>query len=410
MESRPDSKYFFSKIFLDAIAPQEGLEKRVLLADITAKEIIFHKVNRALSNYEKLSNALEVLRTWSGRDLTSPLSREELFSDIQRRFIDARNDAGFSPLPTPFNDINWEQIVDDAVWRRAPFEGTGMPEDANEKGFRDSIFVETTLATIRKEPASYWYILTRDQKIIEKLKGDALLTSDDSKVEFVETIEEFAGKIKMLVAEYEAMAVKLLPGIAQSLFFNSANSTGLWVDQKIFSKIIKSFQKEIEAPPGVLEHPLESEFKRGLATIYALSQVSWNKRQDNRMFSIGTRFVRKEGDGRIKWATRIDIYTMFERGSTIFTAASAIDTLIRQISIDVFWSSKAAILVLSDPTFIGMDFAGSRNIGASFSNCLRLGFQSPLGIGLANDYALPPYPFTSSISQIPLPITDIPPA
>ena len=177
------------------------------------------------------------------------------------------------------NRVDWNRLIEDAAYRRPPFE----PGDA-EKGFRDSLVVETFQQLVDASPTTprvcRIVLLAADKLLAQAARGRI---ADRSNVDVMSSLEELKGLINTLVAEVDENFIAKLRSKATTLFFEKGNESSLYYKEKLQNKIREKFPAELsELPAGA------------------------NRRAGGTWLIAPPRFLKKEGQ-RIHWATRINI-------------------------------------------------------------------------------------------------------
>lgn len=190
--------------------------------------------------------------------------------------------------------VDWKRLINDAAFRRPPFE-----KGDREKGFRDSVVIETFIQLVDDSPT------TPTVCRIVLLSGDNLLseaaqsrTAQRSNVRVMASLEEVKGLISTLIAAVDEKFIAKIQPKANTYFFEKSNQDSLVYKENLLGKIKDKFSAELSAlPPRA------------------------TTREVGKWFVSPPRFVNKQGQ-RIYWATRISIEskaTRFESTQPIYT-------------------------------------------------------------------------------------------
>ena len=416
-----DNRALLSREFVEATKSQVGVTKRVFIAEITAKEIIYQ---RTLFFQEFRKGLEQSVTTLTSAQKTIPISVgwsrpiNKLIGQLRNR-IKARNfqwmpavetvaarvrkefrAKKYRVLKTPTKKIDWKRLIDDAVWRRPPFEGT--PQSKAEKGFRDALFVETALAAVRKEPEAFWCILSNDGKVVERLNAEKTKGGELEEPGIFQNVEDFQGYVRMLQQKFEVVAAKMLPGIASRAFYDPQENAGLWIKENIETKLTQEFSSRLNAEPTFYEpptsfYPYTPDVSGAAAYLNAIGHLSsesiisnppypglmthfvqpqlyetslfmrhWHKSGDDKYILEGSRFVKSAAVDRATWATRVRIYTLFTRAITTHSyVLNQPEATIREIAVDVTWSSEVHLLEISNSSYEKMEFVETSQIDAT---------------------------------------------
>ena len=177
------------------------------------------------------------------------------------------------------NAPDWQRIILDAVYRRPPFDGGDT-----EKGFRDSIVLETFIqltARAPQNPKSCRLALVSGDKLLSEAVNSR--TSNASNVRLFASVEELRGLINTLVSQVDEEFVRGITPSASKLFFVHRDQETLYYVAKVRNEIDGRIKADLgPLPPG-------SESFRAAKYVIAAPQ-----------------FVRKDRQ-RIHWSSRIEI-------------------------------------------------------------------------------------------------------
>lgn len=139
----------------------QALPRRIDVTLFVPHVVRHERRHRMLGELEQLASALRPLGRLLERDLN-------IVSGELERAVDAAIERAFQELHltafTPdLSRVPWTEIVEDAVYRRAPFEAKGA------KGFRDRVVIESARqATDRRPSVEVPFVLvTRDKGLAE---------------------------------------------------------------------------------------------------------------------------------------------------------------------------------------------------------------------------------------------------
>ncbi len=186
---------------------------------------------------------------------------------------------GLDILDLDVTRVDWRKTISDAVFRRAPFEA-----GEKEKGFRDSLILESFLQLVDASPKSSencWIVLVTGDKAL----SDAVKTRTEgiTNVRIFTSLEEVKGLINTASSTVDEAFVEALQGKAKRYFFDPGNNQTLYYKEDLRNKIFQRFSKELSSVPNGADI-------RENGTVYVNSP----------------RFLKKEGR-RVFWATRIEV-------------------------------------------------------------------------------------------------------
>lgn len=243
------------------------------IPDIVIKERhyqMFKKATDLIPSVNKLERLLGVsLNT----------SNENINHQIKNSITGIIGEYKFNILPVDTSKINWEEIIDNAAFRRPPFE-----EGTKEKGFRDAIISESFLQLVETSPKTpntcRLIIVSNDSALIESIK---VRSSEAKNVKVLKSVAELKGYINTLVSQISEEFVAEIKELASLYFFKEDDKESVSYKENIVQSIKDKYHKELNAsPPGAII------------------------RKNGTYFIGDTRFLKKERT-RVYWATQISV-------------------------------------------------------------------------------------------------------
>jgi hypothetical protein len=174
--------------------------------------------------------------------------------------------------------VDWPVLIARAVNRRPPFEAGDT-----EKGFRDSILLETFAQLVERAPRNAakcrLAFVANDQLLISAVRERTLSAPNVRLC----SLEDLRGLINTLVSEVDEEFVKGIMPQADRLFFNGRDQPGLYNDAKLRARVEERIKKDVgDMPDG--------------ADTLEIAKYLINKPQ----------FVRKDRQ-QIHWSTRLEV-------------------------------------------------------------------------------------------------------
>lgn len=141
--------------------------------------------------------------------------------------------------------VDWKRIMDNSVNRIVPFE-----DNEKEKGFRDSIILETFDQIVQgspKTPSICMVILfTDDSRLIEATE---IRSSERKNVRTVRELSELKGLINTLISDVEESLINSLSEKASILFFSQKDKSSIYYKKDVWKQINKKFSSELSKGP-----------------------------------------------------------------------------------------------------------------------------------------------------------------
>jgi len=207
------------------------------------------------------------------------ITEEILVDRVEKVIAQRQKELCLTALKPEYGSLDWERLVIDATFRRAPFQ-----DGKTEKGFRDALVVESFLHLVNISPKTPKVcrvaLITADGLIGEAVR--ARLTEAVNTV-VLGSLEELRGFINTLVSEVDETFLASLRPKAEKLFFTVKDESTLFYKENISERLTERFATELAAyPAGTTSR------KNGTWGVSAPT------------------FSKKTGQ-RIQWTTRIEI-------------------------------------------------------------------------------------------------------
>jgi len=208
----------------------------ICIPDIAVKERQYQIKQKAISSWEKAERSLRFLCQ------ALPLTREEAIQTAFNFLEKEIKSTGVDILPLEFSNVNFESISKASIERKPPFSSSG------EKGFRDALIAETIVqfvGTLPTDPHKCLVIVVSGDKILIKA-----LEKRDLSIN-IEYVLDHNNAINRLVALGEGVSYSKIQKIlfqADEKFISRDWKSGLFCEEKLESKILEQFEKEILDP------------------------------------------------------------------------------------------------------------------------------------------------------------------
>lgn len=141
--------------------------------------------------------------------------------------------------------VNWEKLILNSCYRIAPFE-----DNEKEKGFRDSLVLESILQLISSSPTASSIcrvIFITGDKLLQEAFINA--TSENANVKVFFSLEELDSLINILSSEITEKLINSIIEQAQNLFFKKENQDSFYYKENIGQKIRDKYSTELSSLP-----------------------------------------------------------------------------------------------------------------------------------------------------------------
>lgn len=257
---------------------------------------------------ETLISKIERLEKFLNRELNIT---EKVIDNRIKEIVDAEiKELGILVIPLNVRDVNWNQVILDAAFRKAPFESS-----EKEKGFRDAVICEAVCQLASSSEATT-VLVTGDKLLKEAIERR---TSGINNLQVKASIDEVNTLINTLASELKEDFILEIQTNATRLFFQKDDKDSLFYRENIRSQIEAKFKQELEAFPKGADY---------------IAKGTWEVQP--------AIFLRKDGD-RVHWANRIQIESMAYKKVTSFQSPT-ISSLLEKPNITIFDTSTGSYL------------------------------------------------------------------
>jgi hypothetical protein len=356
----------------------------LFVPDIVRGELVARRVRLALKSRESLQKAGDNLREYTGFSCGKLPSESAIRQRVLRQFEDwlRRNEGAI--LPPPKTKGMWQRIVNDAIWRRPPFESPADDEGkSNEKGFKDALVCETVVKHAKARSSKSTVFVCNDGLLREAVT--ARLTGTDAVV--MASVGEFASHLEFLKEHKTSEYAQEIVAAAAAAYYTPDKPDCLFHAFDIPVMIEKEFASILEHPvdqpspllpkrhgfASLLDHPVKqppsfpaNDLLSGLSIAGSLFPVS-----EEKYYHRATNLSDLK-NGRIHWITTQILVRLFERrqppAKVAFTLPFS-DERIRVARVAVEWSSDfGKEPIISNPKLEAVKWIGEELEAADFAN------------------------------------------
>ena len=297
--------------FWDAYADEFALE--VVLPHVVRGELLYQQTSSALRALERVNENMDRVSSVADQKYSHRISEGRVRRDVESRFDKWITTVGAEVEATPVNSIDWDSLIDAAIWRKPPFSED--PKNLQlEKGFRDALILET-LGELCKECG------TAKSKL-----------SSYTRLSCYESLEDFAAYLKLTKEELTSEFVKNIQSRAIEKFYSDGDPSSLFFRENLAERIHTVFSEEFKPPTLGLG---------GLGIIAGAGAI-WEATAPEQVWSTQARFVRLEGPREYHWLNIVSFIQPFRyTGSTaLFAAEDAEKIRLRKLPFYVHWKAN----------------------------------------------------------------------
>ena len=228
-----------------------------------------------MKSASSLLPSLEKLERVLGHKLA--ITSETVNEHIARGIEKQMTQFTLNTLELDASAVNWKRLMQDAVFRRPPFEAGDK-----EKGFRDALIAETFVQLVEQSPTTpavcRIVLVSDDELLVSSIRAR---TVERNNVTLLSSLEDLGGLLNTLASEVSEEFVNNLRKVASSYFYDFDKKEGLYAKWDIQKTIRESFAKELgELPPDAQQRRNDSTWLLGSARFIKKDRkrVYWNSR------------------------------------------------------------------------------------------------------------------------------------
>jgi hypothetical protein len=306
------------------------------IPEVVKGEIVFQHTTSALKALDRANNQFENMSRAANKKYQHSITPSKIKKDVElkvSRWLKSKNSI---IVDTPIDDIAWSELIEKSIWRRKPFT-----EDHNtEKGFRDSLILETLKSISNKNTSSDIAFVTRDKLLresaIEEFKGN-------KKVACFESIEQFSSYLKLMDEKLTADFIKSIQKRAREKFHDASTHTGLLLNEGIIRFIKDNFSTLFSAPfTGGLGGLLSPG-----SGIASPPSNKWEELSDESAWIQSPDFERLEEGNVYYWSSTVSFVQLFKYNSVVpsglLSSLSDGQKNIRILPFNVRWKANVKV-------------------------------------------------------------------
>ena len=270
--------YFLNKDVADAV--RENSKHSEITVSWYCPDVVRHE-----RQYQMQNKALELLPPINklekllGHNLN--ITESIILRSVEEAVDNQLSELGIEQLGLEYSSVDWGSLIINACYRKPPFQ-----VGEKEKGFRDSLIVETIMQLIEKGPKSRnvcrVVVVAGDKQIATAVRDR---NSGTRNVHVLETVEDLTGLINTLVSKVTEAYINSIKEKARLCFFDAEKEDGLYLKAKVKRSIEEEYGAALrELPDGATER----------------RNLDW--------FIQAPNFVKKSGQ-KTFWNTRVRIET-----------------------------------------------------------------------------------------------------
>lgn len=295
-------------------------------------ELLYQHTSTGLELLLKIEKNLSVLSAVADSEYKLRTTPDRVKTDVRKKLTGWFTTKGAEILPTPVQSIDWERLASDAIWRIPPF--TEDRKNKSEKGFRDALILETTIAHADANKNVQVDFVSNDRALRDAVK----LRAKGKRVAVFESLSDYGSHLRLLDQRLTEEFVSAISDRASEKFFSKLGKPCLWRDEEISQKARSQFPDKFAAPAEPTSSSRLAASFPGLFT----TDPEWRKLSDESVWIFRPAFQSREGRNIYTWASRFQYVQFFKNhgastGSILGERVEAGEVRIRKIVFEATW-------------------------------------------------------------------------
>lgn len=335
--------------FLDRM--KERIELDLLLPAVVRSELLFQQTTSATKALRRANESFDLMGAVAGRQYTHRVTEDRVRQDVTKRLDVWVSQNRATIMATPVGTIDWNAMVEKAVWRQPPFTF----DDKNpsvEKGFRDALILATVVQHCRTEVDRTVAFICGDYLLRTTAEGEL---DGDEKVSCYESLAEFESYLGLAEQELTEQFVRAIRSRAKKKFFSPDSDDTLLVRANVLDRVRDQY------PDDFATSTVGRIFSKGLFG-EPKPTAEWDPTAGDQVWIGNPRFETLEGAHTYIWKSSVRFvrpYTRKDRVLAVFMN-EPLKIYIREY--DVEWHAK----VWADGRFRDMDVRTIERVKGEF--------------------------------------------
>jgi len=272
------------------------------IPEVVRGEILFQHTNSALKALNRANNQFKNMSRSANKGYKHTVTPAKIRKDVEAKIDKWIKVKSAVVVPTPIDEIDWNKVINNAVWRNPPFEEATN----NEKGFRDAMILETLRCISNKENTLNIAFVSRDKLLVEtatkELKGNKLLSC-------FESLEQLASYLKLKEKKLKDEFIVAIQKRASEKFYDFKSNSGVLRSNEIVSHIRSKFSESF-----VLHQHGGLNSLAMLSGLTGKSPASskWDDYSDESIWIQSPEFEKIEGERTYHWSNVISFVQLFK--------------------------------------------------------------------------------------------------
>lgn len=316
----------------------------LLVPEVVRSEILFQHTSVGLKLLDKVNDKFDTLSKITDSKYKHTNTSKKLRGHTEKRIDKWIKSVKALILETPVDTIDWNNLIEKAIWRKKPF----TEDRKTEKGFRDSLIYETLSNFIESEKNIDIAFITSDGPLREAVEERL---GKENNVNIFQALDDFESYLKLTDEKLTNEFAKEIRKKATLKFFDGRHGKGIFYKDSIPERIKNDFSSDLELPPGspIFSLGAQTNFLNPFSD--SAVTTGWQSLAPDRFWIGQSLFKDKVGESEFHWINKVFFVQPFKyySGGSQAILYPAQDSQINLLKIEfsIHWSS----FVKSDTRF-----------------------------------------------------------
>ena len=325
---------------------------KLIIPSVVRGELLYQQTTSALKLLNGANKNIEKIGTITQKTYSHRISEARVKKEVARRFDNWINKVDAEIRKSPIEDIDWNQMIENSVWRILPFTPDAK-NPRNEKGFRDALILETVQDICSSYHGDFFIAFICSDYPLRTASEKKLHEYD--KFSCYESLKTFSSFIELTQQDLTNEFVKLILSKARKKFYDNTDNCISTKDQ-IFKKIYedKAYSAKLNSPPDI----------SSLFNSLSGSSVATQPSGPERIWIVAPEFDKLEGRDTFHWISEIRMVRHFISRplAPVLPGSTPPEERLRILQIAVNWSAD----VKADARFFNCRVNRTSESGYSF--------------------------------------------
>lgn len=305
-------------------------EIELAIPSVVFGELVYQHTTSALKALERANHQFDRLSAIANNNYKHKIGEGKVRRDVEKKLRNWSTSIGATIVETPVDSIDWSELIDSALWRKPPF----LEDKKTEKGFRDSLILETVCDISKGSPDPNVVFISGDTLLIQ---GCDRKRTDGAQFATHESITGFSSFLRLLDEELTKDFVTSIQARARTKFHSDGDDSCLVYREDLISKIREDHADDLNNP--------DNDGNVGGLLTAALTIPTgskWAPVSEERVWIVTPSFIRIDGKHDFVWESQILFVRLYEftGRTTGLLSPIARERRLLRVSFDIVWTAR----------------------------------------------------------------------